>query len=201
MNIKKDLGLFLYINLYFGYINNGDYMKKILLIITISLLLTGCMGLNNTPVAKVEELFNKYQTLDESVINDLNKSLEDTNYTEEEKERYKEIMKEQYKTLTYKIKDDTINGDDATVEVSIMVKDFYNTLKEANTYFANNTDEFRDGNSYTRKYNDYKLNKLKDTKEKVTYTMNINLIKKDGEWQIDNLSDDIIDKINGIYPY
>ena len=176
-------------------------MKKILLIITISLLLTGCMGLNNTPISKVEEFFNRYQTLDESVINDLNESLDDTTYTDEEKERYKEIMKEQYKTLTYKIKNDTINGDDARVEVSIMVKDFYKVLKQSSTYFANNTDEFKDGNSYTRKYNDYKLNKLKETKEKVTYTMYIDLTKKDGEWQIDNISDDIIDKINGIYPY
>ncbi|MBR1377436.1 MAG: hypothetical protein IJ565_06480 [Bacilli bacterium] len=177
-------------------------MKKFIWsFIFVALFLVGCTNLNNTPINKVEDLFNNYQTLDESIINDLNKSLENTTYTESQKEKYKDIMKNQYKSLTYQIKDDEINGDIATVTVAVTVKDYYKILKEANIYFESHKEEFLENGSYTIKFNDYKLDKLKDAKDKVTYTIDFHLTKVNDKWMIDELSDETLDKISGIYAY
>ena len=181
--------------------NNGDIMKKYIWVMFISLFAVGCASLSNIPVAQVEKLLNDYQILDEKIVNDLNESLKNTTYTEEQKERYKDIMKNQYKNMTYQIKDDEINGDKATVTAMISVKDYYRALKEANIYFEEHQDEFLEDGSYTIKFNDYKLDKLEEVKEKVTYTIDFELTKENGKWKVDELSSEILEKLSGVYAY
>lgn len=176
-------------------------MKKYIWILLLSFLLVGCRSLSNIPTAKVEELLNKYQTLDKVVVADLNNSLIDSTYTEEQKERYKDIMKKQYNNLTYQVKDNEIDGDKATVTTTITVKDFYRVLKEANIYFSENMEEFLSNGNYTAKFNDYKLDLLEKAKEKVSYTIDFELTKINNEWTVDDLSDEILDKLSGIYAY
>ena len=76
-------------------------MKKI--IILIILLFTGCgKNLNNTPTRQVEKFFSNYQTLSEEVMEDLNNTLAKTDtMTEQQKEKYKKIIKKHYKNITY----------------------------------------------------------------------------------------------------
>ena len=61
-----------------AYITNGDNMKKLKYIV-VSLavfLLMGCT-MSNTPTSKVEDLFSKYQTLDNDIKSDINEVLEE----------------------------------------------------------------------------------------------------------------------------
>ena len=94
-------------------------MKKLLVILSI-FLLVGC-ELNNTPTKKIEQFLSNYQILHKDVISDLEGVINKTNYTGEQKEKYKELMKKQYKSLIYEIKEETIDGNKAYVTVQIEV--------------------------------------------------------------------------------
>lgn len=178
-------------------------MKKILFILSI-LLLVGCKDLSNTPTKQTEAFFKKYQSLDNAVLSDLNDVLaNDTTMNESQKEQYRDIMKKHYQNLVYEVKDATENGDEAIVVVEITVTDFNKVLDEASSYLLQNPNEFNDefGNYSVVKYNDYQISKLKEAKEKVKYTLNISLTKKDGKWQVDKQEQSTLDKINGTYNY
>lgn len=178
-------------------------MKKIIALLSI-LLLVGCGDLSNTPTKQTEAFFKKYQTLDNAVLSDLNDVLaNDTTLTDSQKEEYRNIMKKHYQNLTYEVKEAIENGDEATVKTEIVVTDFNKALDEANSYLLEHPEEFNDefGNYNVTKFNDYRIQKLKEAQEKVKYTLDITLTKKDSKWQVDKQDDSILDKINGTYNY
>ena len=177
-------------------------MKKLLYALLSTILLTGCGEISNTPIKQVEGFFNKYQTLDQDVLDDLeNVILEENMFDETNKEKYRDIVKKQYKDLTYYVKDETIDGDTAVVTVEITVYDFASALSESEEYKNNHISEFNDenGNFSQTKYIDYAIEKLNKTKEKVKYTLDLNLNKIDNEWQLADLDRNMEDKILGIY--
>lgn len=176
-------------------------MKRLVYILFL-FLLVGCNDLSNTPTKKTEEFLKKYQTLDESVITDLESVVNESDLNDEQKAIYIDIMKKQYQNLSYEVKDETLNGDEAITAVEISVIDFKKVLDEANDYLKNNEEEFYDNGEYSIvKFNDYKLNKLKQAKDKVRYTIEIKLTKINDKWTVDNLSNETYDKINGVYNY
>ena len=180
-------------------------MKKMVITFIMVLFLTGCGNdLMNTPTKRVETMLNNYVTLDEKVLNDLEDIMkEETVMTQDQKGRYKDVLKHQYKNLAYKIKDETIDGDIATVEVELEVYDYRKIIDEAEEYLNNNQQEFlgSDNNVDVSKFNDYKLDKLKNAKDKVTYTLDLTLKKVDDKWVLDDLTDTEISKIHGLYAY
>ena len=170
------------------------------------MIFTGCENdLMNTPTKRVETLMNNYITLDEEVLRDLDETLlTETVMNPTQKTTYRDILKRQYQHLSYEIKDETIDGDNATVSVEIEVYDYNKAINEANTYLNDNPNEFiQEDNNITdvSKFNDYKLDKLKNTKDKVTYTLNLTLSKEDDKWVLDDLTDTEISKIHGMYTY
>jgi len=177
-------------------------MKKIAILLV--LFLTGCTDLSNTPTKKTEEFLKKYQTLDNSVISDLNNVVDqEETFTESQKDKYKDIMKKHYQNMTYKIKEEEIDGDKAEVTVEIKVTDFRYALQDANIYLNEHPEEFNDdkGNYDPSKYIDYRLQKLNETKDTVTYTIELQLTKVDETWKVDTPDVETLDKINGIYNY
>ena len=64
-------------------------------------------------------------------------------------------------------------------------------------------DEFKDanGNMKKEKYIDYKLEKLKNYKERVTYTIDFYLKKVDKTWVMQDINEDTRSKIHGLYAY
>ena len=125
-------------------------MKKILLcfscIIAI-VLLSGC-SMDNTPTKKVENFLDNYENQDETVLTQLKEMVDsDTLMDETQKTTYSDIMKKQYKDLTYDIKDEVIDGDTATVTAEIEVYDYYKINQDAQTYYNNNPNEFKDDNN------------------------------------------------------
>ncbi len=174
-------------------------MKKILLSIAALFLLVGCdMGedMTNTPTKKVEAYLDGYQKLDDNVLNDLDALIDDTEYTIEQKARYRDIMKKHYSNLKYEIKDEHIDGDVATVDTEVEVSDYSKILSE-----EVNQDDYKDeeGNYDASKYFDYQLDRLEKATEKVKYNITFNLTKKDGEWVISDLDETSKEKIHGIY--
>jgi len=170
-------------------------MKKIVLLGTtlfiILAFLVGC-SLSNTPTSKVEELFNKYQMLDDDITGEIDDLLATETLTNDQKERYRKLIEDQYKNLSYEIKDETIDGDSAVVTAQIEVLDYRKTISELNTSENDTYDVFE--------YNNSKLDKLENTKDKVAYTIEFDVVKDDdGNWKLVSLSNDEIKKMQGMY--
>lgn len=168
-------------------------MKKIMSIFIFLLLLVGC-SLSNSPTSKVEELLTKYQSLDNDVKSGIEGVIEDENLTSSQKDRYKKLLEDQYKNLSYEIKDERIDGDNAIISTEIKVINYKKAINDTYNYYNGNND-------YTlEEYNDTKLSNLEKEKEKVTYTIDFEVKKdKDGNWKISSLSNETIKKIQGMY--
>lgn len=157
-------------------------MKKILLCfscIMAIVLLSGCT-MDNTPTKKVEKFLDSYKNQDETVLNQL-KDMVDTDslMDDTQKETYQDIIKKQYKDMSYEIKDETIDGDTATVTAEIEVYDYYKINKDAEDYYNKNPDEFKsvtgngivdDAKNATKDIIEGAKDATKDAKDAVTGT-------------------------------
>ncbi|MBQ6495473.1 MAG: hypothetical protein IJI49_05680 [Bacilli bacterium] len=148
-------------------------MKKLLILLL--LLLIGC-SLSNTPTSKIEELLNKYQSLNKEIEIDTNIINNNREYENE----IKEIIKKQYKNMSYEIKDEEIDGKTATVVVEIEVYNYKDIL---------------DREAETNKI----IKELKETKNKITYTIEFKLFKEKDNWIIEELTDEQNNKLLGIF--
>lgn len=167
-----------------------NYMKKIFFIVLVVFLLTGCM-MGNTPTSLVENFFGKYQMLDDDIKNEINIMLDNQNLTDEQVIRYRKLLEKQYKNLTYEIKNEVIDGDNAIVTVEIEVIDYKKAINDF-TF---------DSSLYTKiEYDNKKLDLLEKAEERVIYTIDIDVSKdKDGNWHLDSLSNATLTKIEGMY--
>lgn len=166
-------------------------MKKKLLLFAIPIFfLVGC-SMANTPTSKVEDLFTKYQTLDTDIDTGIDDILNEQNLSTTQKDRYRSILEKQYKNLTYQIKEEIVDGDTATVVAEIEVTDLKKSIN----------DLVFDSAIYTKEtYDEEKLNRLEEAKDKVKYTLELTLTKdSDGEWKLDALTNEQIKKIQGMY--
>ena len=124
-------------------------------------------------------------------------------FDEDQKVTYRDILKKHYQDLTYTVKEETVNGDKATVEVEIEVTDYTKALKAAEDYRTTNESEFMgEDNEFDEvKFNTYKLDLLKDSDERVKYTIYFSLDKENNDWVLNDLTESEEEKILGIYEY
>lgn len=165
--------------------------KKLQALLVIPILfLIGCT-MANTPTSKVEALFTKYQTIDSDISSGIDDILEEQDMENTQKDRYRDIIENQYKNLTYQIKEELIDGNTATVTTEIEVLDLKKAINDLvfdSTIYTKNT------------YDEEKLNRLENAKDKVKYTLEFTLTKDtDGEWKLDALTNEQIKKIQGMY--
>ena len=177
--------------------------KKIYIFISILLLLTlfGC-DMNPTPKKKVEVLLSDYQKHNEVITSELDDYLKTLTTDDNIYLEYKKVYLRQYEDLTYEIKDETIDGDYATVTAQIDVYDYYKVDLDASNYITNNPIEFSNDGIYdANKGMLYRIDALSKTNERVTYTITINLTKVNNDWTIDNLTNEDLEKIHGTYAH
>ncbi|MGI6324620.1 MAG: hypothetical protein ACOXZS_01580 [Bacilli bacterium] len=179
-------------------------MKKILSILLLAFLFTGCLKMKATPTTEVEDFFAKYQQLDSVVISQLNEVInKDTNLTSNQRKAYRDAIERQYRNLKYEIKEERVDGDVATVTAEIEVFDYHKALTAAQQYLTENPDQFTDEEDVfdESKYFDYKVQQMADTTDKVTYTLDLTLIKQGDKWVLEDLTDTDREKIHGLYNY
>lgn len=178
-------------------------MKKIFLtIIMFLIVVTGCTTTMNTPTKRVEEFMSKYQGLDSEVLNQLDHVVSnDSTMNDDQKKEYTSLMKKQYQNLSYKIKDEKIEDDLATVTVEVEVYDYRSALNNAETYYASNKDKFKDKDNQidNSKYMDYKITEMKKITDRKKYELVFTLSHEDDEWTMDDISDSDRKKLHGIY--
>ena len=179
-------------------------MKKIFLFLAV-FLLVGCeKDLNNTPTKRVEVFLSNYQSISEEVEANIIKEVEEMpNLNDEEKDAYIDLWKRHYQGLTYEIKDEMVDGDDAIVTAEIEVYDYSKTILDISEYLANMPEFFQDelGNHSYTKYNDYRIEALKGVTEKVKYTIEFNLKKINKKWILQDLTEEDNLKMSGMYNY
>lgn len=164
--------------------------KKIIVLGIVLFLLVGC-SMANTPSSNVEALLMKYQKVDMDINNGIDTVLDEQNFTDAHRERYRKIIEKQYKNLSYEIKDEKIDGDRATVIVEIEVTDYKGAISDL-TF---------DSSIYTKEsFDEEKLNRLENASGKVKYTLELSLTKdSDDVWKLDALTEEQIKKIQGMY--
>ena len=177
-------------------------MKKIItLLLVLTLFITGCGNDKKmeSPSEKVKNYLDSYIHLDDNVLTDLDDMIDEIKeYTSEQKEKYKRIMKRHYENITYEIKSTTVDDDQARVEVEIEVYD-YNPIIN-NEY--DQEDFLNDDGEYDiEKFNDFELDLLDKVNSKIKYTIVFNLSKQDDIWVIDEPNEVVKQKIHGIYSY
>lgn len=179
--------------------------RKILFLFLGLFLVVGCTQMMNTPTKQVEEFLSKYQTMDKKVMNQLDEVISSAGtMTKEQKEKYRELMKNQYKNLAYKIKEDKEDGNEATVEVEVEVYDYATAIKNSESYLLTHKEEFlrSDVEEETvdeEKFMDYKLEQMDKVKDKIKYTLHFVLEKKDKEWKLEDITDIDRQKLHGLY--
>lgn len=163
--------------------------KKIILFVSLVFILVGC-AISNTPTSKVEDLFNKYQMVDDDISLGIDNVIDEQNLSDSHKKRYRKLLENQYKNLSYEIKDELIDGDNATVLVEIEVIDYKRAIGDLSF----------DSSKYTKdSYDEEKLNRLEKASDKVKYTLEIKLNKDRDEWKVEALTNDQIKKIQGMF--
>ena len=186
------------------------------------LVIVGCSNNMSTLTNKVEEFLGKYQSMDEDVLKQLDQVIKDDDtMNDDQKDKYKALMEKQYQNLSYKIENEDIQGDSATVDVEIEVLDYATTASKAQEYYNEHKEEIEEKYNDKKEDNDnslenagddvlqaveesvayinYKLEELETANDTVTYNMTFYLTKKDGEWILQDISDLDRKKLHGLY--
>ena len=176
-------------------------MKKILLITLFGVLLVGCS--KSTARGAVEAFLDEYRNLSASIIGDMDDVVDsEENLNDEQKDKYRDILRKQYTDLTYEVISEDYNDDTALVETKITVYDLGKAQENASKYLNEHSEEFYDeSNNYDlSKFLDYKLDLMQKNTDTITYTINFNVEKnEDGIWQVSDVSQSDLEKIHGIY--
>ena len=160
-------------------------MKKLVIILII--FFSGC-SIANTPTSKVEAFLSRYQRLDGDISLAYDKLADDENISNNDINRYREVIKRQYKNLSYEIKDEEIDGDTAVVTAQIKVYNYKEIL-----------DKYDPDDYEKEEYHDMIINELSKQKEKIVYTIEFELnSSKDGEWGLESLDLEEQEKLLGI---
>ena len=203
-------------------------MKKGLILLTILFLSACSLTMNMTPKQTVSAFLDKYKNQDESILAQLDETINSEYTNEDYRKRYRTLMTNQYKHLEYEITDEVIEDDNAVVQAQITVYDYASAINNSNNYLNSNPNEFmvedkttineEDANDETTKdqnnnldstnnmnnidndkFTDYKLSQMENVTDTITYTMEFTLTKVDGKWKMDSLSNADIEKIHGIF--
>ena len=176
---------------------------KVLSILLIAIIFTGCScSLNDyKPEDAVETFFEKYRNKDDNIITQLKDTIENEVMTDENKKEYQDLMEKQYDQLAYVIKDTNQKDDTAVVTVDLTVLDYKSAILKAEDELKNNPEKFNDdeGKFSADKFMARKIELMKDVTDTKTETLELNLTKTAGMWNVDELSSDDIKKLHGIY--
>ena len=179
-------------------------MKKVLSILLVFLVMIciGC-GSKSTARSTVIDYLDKYNMVDDKVMEELDDYIKEEDLTKEQKEKYKKILKKQYESMVYEIKNETYEDEKAYVNVGITVFDLYEVQQLALSYLNNHPEEFLDdeGNYDKNKFMDYKLDQMEQVEKRVSYDLVMILEKDNGMYKLEPLTNEDLQKIHGIYNY
>lgn len=183
-------------------------MKKTIIAFFLSIILvTGCTNNLNTPTKAVESYLNKYQNLDGEVTAQLDNVISsDVTMSDDQKKAYRDLMINQYKNMSYKVVDENITSNEAEVEVELDLLDYASNISESRNYYKKHLDEFEDTTDSSidkvdniSSFIEYKIKNMKNVTNRRKENITFYLSKIDNEWVVDDLSDNDMEKLHGLY--
>lgn len=118
-------------------------MKKFIIALMVIFMSACTLGAAVTPKQKVSEFLDKYKNQNSELLAQLDETIDSEINNDDYKSRYRDLMTNQYKNMEYDIKNESIEGDNAVVEVEVTVYDYASAIRNANTYLNENADEFK----------------------------------------------------------
>lgn len=177
-------------------------MKKIIFIFFICLcMLCGCD--RNDPRSIVDSYMKMYVNKDDVVLEQLDNNIKNENLSNENESLYRDVMIRVYSNIDYEIVKETYIDNYSYVLVNIKVLDLYKVSKDSVNYLNSNEKEFcdSDGNYVRSKFINYKLRKMYECNDTISYNIEFKLENNDSKWEMVQPSNDVIEKLHGIYNY
>lgn len=173
--------------------------SMIFLLLVIVVLFLVFRSNSKSPNTLTRKYMNRYLHLDNKVVEKIKYPFGDS-LTSKQKSRYQEIIKKQYKDMTYDIVKEEVNEADAVITVNFSVYDLKSAMDKAVQYIEAYPDRFRkEGVLQGEKVVDYKLDILESYRDRITYSVSFTYYKKDGAWELMDLSNTDLEKLDGIY--
>jgi len=169
-----------------------------MLLIGLLFVLGGC-SMKNTVREATAEYLDAYVNLDQDIVRQLNNQARRYYKNDRIRSKYVEVVKRQYSNMNYDIVKEEYDDEFAYATVRIDVYDLYKVTKEA----TDNVNKFllEDGQYDRESFNLYKLDKMLESEDRVSYDIVIKLLLTDDSWSVIQLSNDNLEKIHGIYNY
>ena len=106
-------------------------LKKVILIVLLLLVVTGCENIVETPINKIQYFLGKYQRLDKDTMIELDNMI-NRNYKlpKKGKDEYKRIFERQYQNLSYKIKEEETDYTSSVIITKIKYEIIFNLYKK-----------------------------------------------------------------------
>ena len=176
-------------------------MKKFLVIITLIIFLVGCAcSVKGGAKESLYIFLEKYKYLDKSLVEDVDSYVLGESLSEEQKEKYKEIILRQYKDMDYEIVKEEYKNKKAYITVKVTVYDLFEAQNETEDYYIEHEDEFlKDGEYDADKYINDKLEFMKNYTKKVTNEITFVLHEDKNMWVVEQPSSSDLAKIHGMY--
>jgi len=177
-------------------------MKKNLIIVLLFFcFIIGCSKKNNA-LDEVSKYLNSFINLDKDIIKQIDDTIDnDSNICSECKKVYKEILKRQYSTLKYNVISEQYDDNYAVIKVAIDVIDLKKAESQAQNELIPALDEYYDSSGTLNKdlYYKRKYELMLKSNDRAYYEIDFFLEKKNGQWQIKDVTDEDLEKIHGIY--
>lgn len=184
--------------------------KRILLvsIIFLSLLIIGIIigfiksrVTATSPIGMTESYFEKIQKEDKSITSKITYPFSD-NLNAYQEQRYKEMVKKQYRNIHYTILEEYVGDVDSNITIQVTVIDLKDAYEKANSYVFAHKDKFvnEKGDMDEAEVINYKLEQMEKAKDTVDYSIVINYYKNDAnQWVMTDLSSTDLEKISGTF--
>lgn len=174
-------------------------MKKILIFLVVTILLTGCGG--NNPRMAVENYLKQYRNLSSEVLVDMERIIENENLSKEQRDKYRDVLRKQYKDLSYEILEEEYDDKVSYVTVKVTVYDLYTAQSNAFNYLNENKEKFNneEGVYDESLFTDYRLEQMKGTTSRIEYTITFTVVKENDKYVVEQPTENDLLKIHGIY--
>lgn len=167
------------------------------MIVVIALALVGIFVLtganSKSPTDLTLEFMNKYKNATSEVMNEVKYPYADK-LDKTQMNTYKDLIRSQYRSMSYTISEETVGEVDAIIKVDFDVYDYASSYDKATSYLS-----LYGSDMSLEKQVNYKLKEMSNTKEKVTYSIEFKFYKLDGVWYMTDVTSADLSKLTGTF--
>lgn len=177
---------------------NKKRVFNFILLIVIVIFTSACS--DNNSRYQVNKYMNSYININNKVLSQVYKEVDKLELNEENNILYKEVLLRQFSDLKYEIIGSTMDTNNCIYNLEIEVYDFKKIIDKMESNLLLDPSEYIEDNKFDKNlYDKAKFTNMLNTENRVNYYININVIKDNDEWIVNNLDRDSLLKLEGLY--